>query len=304
MFVRPVRRIGGTNWIGCSARAHALEQVARVIDTQLMSLSDLHLLGTTLVVAPHPDDETLGCGGLIALLRRCGQPVYAVLVSDGSQSHPGSFQFDAMARRAVRAEEWQQALACLGVAPAHLHHLDWPDGQVPGPGDPRFAAGVQHLRGWLSDLGPNTVLLPWRRDPHPDHRATHALFAGAMRGLRLRCLEYTVWLGERAAPGDEPRPGEVRAWRLDIRPVLAAKQQAVACHRSQLGQVFVDDDKGFVLPSSLLAQARMPFEHYFEGRLATLRTPGTPRTPKPSGTPETIEPSEPTAPMALIGSPA
>ena len=56
-------------------------------------------LGPTVVVAPHPDDESLGCGGLLALLRRAGVAVGAVLVSDGTMSHPSSVKFPAAARR-------------------------------------------------------------------------------------------------------------------------------------------------------------------------------------------------------------
>jgi len=250
-----------------------------------LALAALREFGSTWVLAPHPDDEALGCGGLIALLRRCGQPVQALLVSDGSQSHPRSRQYDAAARAKLRDAEWQQALACLGVARADLHRLGWPDGQVPAPGDARFDAAVQGLRGLLERHRPATVVLPWRRDPHPDHRATHALFAEAARTLpfAIRSLEYAVWLGERAELGDRPRPDEVTVWQLDIRRVLPAKRRAIACHRSQAGAVFTDDADGFTLPATLLRRAQAPFERYFERRDAVGLALAKPIDPSPGG---------------------
>ncbi|WP_262895303.1 PIG-L family deacetylase [Hymenobacter lapidiphilus] len=52
-------------------------------------------LGPTVVIAPHPDDESLGCGGLLALLARANVPVWCVLMSDGTMSHPNSAKFPA-----------------------------------------------------------------------------------------------------------------------------------------------------------------------------------------------------------------
>ncbi|QIY83181.1 hypothetical protein HER18_06370 [Chryseobacterium sp. NEB161] len=51
--------------------------------------------GTTLIVAPHADDESLGCGGMISLLRKYDQDVYILLLSDGTMSHPGSKEYPA-----------------------------------------------------------------------------------------------------------------------------------------------------------------------------------------------------------------
>ena len=72
--------------------------------------------GTTLVVAPHPDDESLGCGGAIALLRQQEQTVQVLFVSDGSMSHPNSQKYSAEARRDLREQEARNALAILGVS--------------------------------------------------------------------------------------------------------------------------------------------------------------------------------------------
>ena len=226
-------------------------------------------LGSTVVIAPHPDDEALGCGGLLALLHQAGQPAAAVLVSDGSMSHPHSEAFSPEARRAVREAEFRHAITLLGADAAEPLLLRLPDSHVPGAADaPGFAAAVEQLREFLTQRQATTVLVPWRRDPHPDHRATAALVQAALAGLahQPRRLEYVVWAWERAAPADLPAEADcVRGFRLDIETVVPEKQRAIAVHRSQVAPgVFTDDPNGFLLSTEMLAHFAVPYEVYFE----------------------------------------
>lgn len=226
-------------------------------------------LGSTVVVAPHPDDEALGCGGLLALLAQAGQPVAAVLVSDGTMSHPGSVVFSAPARRAVRMAEFFQALTILGADEAAPLLLDLPDGEVPPSADaPGFTAAASELRVFLERQQAATVLVPWRRDPHPDHRATAQLVQAALAGMAHppRRLEYLVWAWERAAPADLPAPTDaVAGFRVDISAVTTQKRRAIAAHRSQVAPgVFTDDPGGFLLSADMLARFAGPYEVFFE----------------------------------------
>lgn len=224
-------------------------------------------LGPTVVIAPHPDDESLGCGGLVALLRQAAVPVWCVLVSDGTMSHPHSVKFPPAARQALRQQELESALAELGCTPDSLLPLNLPDAAVPLPDAPLGAAAVRQLTDFLRHTRPATVLCPWRRDPHPDHRATSALVRAALAELPQppRLLEYVVWAWQRAAPDDLPQPGEATGWRLDVGPVLAQKQRAIAAHRSQLAPGIIDDDPtGFLLSADMLAHFAQPFEAYLE----------------------------------------
>ena len=166
----------------------------RFADLPLQPASFAATLGAAVVVAPHPDDESLGCGGLLALLRQARLPVSTVLVSDGTMSHPNSRKFPAPARRALREAELRDALRILGVDEQATLHLGLPDGAVPTAVDPGFAAAVEQLRDFLAAQCPQTVLLPWRRDPHPDHRATSQLVHAACRQLPQppRLVEYVV----------------------------------------------------------------------------------------------------------------
>ena len=228
-------------------------------------------LGPTVVVAPHPDDEALGCGGLLALLRRAGQPVAAVLVSDGTMSHPRSRLFSPLARRAVREAEFCRALAVLGCDGPVPLLLGLPDGAVPArPDEPGFAQAVAQLVGFLETHQAATVLAPWRRDPHPDHRATSQLVQAALAAMPHppRRLEYLVWAWERAAPADLPAAADgVHGFRIAVGTVLAQKQRAIAAHRSQVAPgIFTDDPEGFLLPEAMLAHFAGPYEVFFEAR--------------------------------------
>jgi LmbE family N-acetylglucosaminyl deacetylase len=265
-----------------------------IAQAQAAPASFVESCGPTLVIAPHPDDESIGCGGLIALLRAAEIPVCVALMSDGAMSHPHSELFDAPARRALREAEMRHALTLLGVARGHLRTLGLPDGDVPGgplsppeasheapPGtspvvgtDFRFTQAVTELHALIFEFAPTTIVLPWRRDPHPDHRACWRITTAACEQLESvpRTLEYLVWTLERGNDAERPRADEVRAWRLDVSPVLPAKRAAIESHRSQLGQVIQDDPTGFTLPPEMVTRACAPFEIYLEPVDASLPT--------------------------------
>ncbi len=228
-------------------------------------------LGRVAVVAPHPDDEALGCGGLLALLARRGQPACVIVVSDGAGSHPGSAAYPPERLRGLREAETRDALAALGVSePPRFLRL--PDGAVPHPGDAGFGEAAGLLRDALGAFAPDTGLVPWRRDPHADHRAVWHLAQAAV-GHRTqaaapapcRTLEYPVWMWERGH-ADAPRPGEVDAWRLDVQPALEAKRRAVAAHRSQTTGLIADSPAPFRLSDAMLARALRPWELYLDPR--------------------------------------
>ena len=88
-----------------------------------------------LVVAPHPDDETLGCGGLVSLLAQNGSVFYIVFVTDGSASHRNSTAWPTARLAAQREQEARNALVCLGIANAPRLFLRLPDANMPAPGD-------------------------------------------------------------------------------------------------------------------------------------------------------------------------
>ena len=234
----------------------------------LLPRQALRDFGATLVIAPHPDDESLGCGGTLALLHDRGLSVRVVVVSDGSGSHPGSHRFPPEALARVRQSESREAGRCLGLGPTTTGFLGLPDGRVPTPAAPGFAEAAALLRADLvaARFRPATVLLPWRRDPHCDHRASAQLARAALADLRPapRLLEYPIWAWQAADPRDRPAPGEVLAWRLDLSGVLPRKRAAIAAHRSQTSDLIDDDPSGFRLTAEMLAHFTRPWELFLE----------------------------------------
>lgn len=221
-------------------------------------LDPLALPGPVWVVAPHPDDEALGCGALLAALTDAGREVWALLLTDGGASHPASLAYPRPRLSAERLREWRSGLSVLGVPPARTTALGLPDGALAGSVTP---AARSQVRQALARATPGTVLLPWERDPHPDHRAAWRLLHGTLPPGAL-ALEYAVWLPERGAEADWPRPDEAGELTFEVGRWRDAKARAIAAHRTQLGLI-PDDPGGFTLAPEMVERALAGPERYF-----------------------------------------
>lgn len=230
-----------------------------------MTASDL-CDGPMLILAPHADDETLACGGLIAQLSALGQSIIVALVSDGTGSHPQSRTHTPEQRRAVREAEFADALDVLTDDQSpRTAFLRFPDTQVPRQGSAGFGRLTEAIGALLRRYQPATVITPWRRDPHCDHRATTEGVLAALTDYPdpVRLLEYPVWVYEIAETDDAPRPDEVAVFALDVTAQLSLKQKAVQAHRSQLDNTVFDDPNGFFLTESMLGHFARPNEYFY-----------------------------------------
>lgn len=239
-------------------KAHFLEARARPIN--------INLIGDALVVAPHPDDESLGCGGTIALLRQQGYQVHVLFVSDGTMSHPNSPSYPADRLRQVRESEALNALRLLDVPVDNAVFMRQKDTQVATTDSPGFADAVAFVHKLLADRKPTTVLVPWRRDPHRDHRASWQMVSAALAMLpvRPRVLEYLIWLWELGDEGDMPDHDEMTVWSIPIETVIAQRNQAIAAHQSQVSRLIDDDPTAFYLSPELLMHFSEPRELFLE----------------------------------------
>ena len=223
-----------------------------------------------LILSPHQDDESLGCGGLIAACAARGIPPVIVWITDGTQSHPSSGRFNPAGRRQIREAEARQAAAILGVPPSRLHFLRFPDQAAPSRG-PKFAAAVRRLAEIAAAHGCRAVLAPWSQDPHPDHAATRQIAARIV----LPQWRYLIWGW--TIPPDASLPDEApHGLRLDVTRLVHAKRQAIAAHRSQHGHVFTDAAEGCILSAEFLAFFDRPWEVFLAERPRHPRSPGRP----------------------------
>jgi LmbE family N-acetylglucosaminyl deacetylase len=218
--------------------------------------------GTALVLAPHADDESLGCGGLIAMASARGRPPIIVCVTDGTGSHRSSPTYPAARLRQVREAELRAAAAILGVASERVRFLGLPDAGAPLEG-PEFEDAAQRVARLVRVHAIETLFATWSHDPHCDHEATARLgeAVAAVTGARLRFYPVWSWL---VAAGQALPLATIVGMRLDIRSVLARKRAAIACHASQHSDLISDDPRGFRLPASLLAVCDQDFETFID----------------------------------------
>lgn len=213
-----------------------------------------------LILAPHPDDETLGCGGLIAAASAAGHPPFVLILTDGTGSHPNSRSYPSRRLKAVREQEARNAVAILGLPGDRIGFLGLRDTAAPMHGA-AFDAAVAAIRSTAESAGATTILAPWEHDPHCDHLAVHRMAVEVASQCRIRHLAYPVWgwtlASETMLPGPAPY-----GMRLDIGRHMAAKHRAITAHASQYGGLIDDDAEGFQLPPNLLAVFSRPYETF------------------------------------------
>ena len=232
----------------------AAAYLAAAAELPLLEASDLPFR-RAVVVAPHPDDESLGCGTLLAALAASGGAVRVVFLTDGGASHPSSGTWPRQRLAHLRRTEALAALAELGHGPEAALFLDLPDAAAPGPGEAGFAAAVAAVAREAVRIDAEALVVTWRHDPHRDHEAAYAVARGAAGGRRL--LEYPIW-GWNLPAATVVAEAPPRGFRLDPTPHASAKRRAVERHRSQLGLVVADDPGGFALDPAVLARFEAP----------------------------------------------
>lgn len=200
--------------------------------------------GPVAVVSPHPDDETLATGGLIAALRQRGVPALIIAVTDGENAYGE----DNAGLRETRRSEQSAAVRELGVSEESLIRLGLTDSGLMGQRERLVELLAPHLSKCRH------VLAPWTGDFHPDHQACGWAAQETAKQTGMRLSWYFFWTWHRGTPS------LLSGMQLAIFPLndllRETKLRALAQHRSQLehpgGQP--------ILPDNLLAPARRKFE--------------------------------------------
>jgi len=171
------------------------------------------------VLAPHPDDDVIGCGGTIHKHCMTGDHVAVIYMTDGAcggdWSAPPSEELAA-----ARRKEAEEAAGILGVK--DLAFFGEPDGKL--------ASGPEVVSSLLDKIGriaADCLLLPAFLDGHPDHEATNRVFADAAPHLKK---DMTVWAYEVWSPLN---PNRI----VDITPLRDIKERAIRKHASQMKRI-------------------------------------------------------------------
>jgi LmbE family N-acetylglucosaminyl deacetylase len=184
--------------------------------------------GKIFVLAPHPDDETLGCGGIIPLHLRAGDDVRIAIVTDGRRSRAGGLDADTMV--AVRAREAQNAIKVLQCENRpHNGNLELMQYMLP-EGSWRMAELVDMLIRQISEWKPTIIYSTSRVDFHPEHLRVASALAQALQSgpvtpmIRIRAYELQV-----------PLTSLLANVFADISSSSSKKGEALAQYRSQQG---------------------------------------------------------------------
>lgn len=175
------------------------------------------------VVAPHPDDDAIGCGGTICLHANKGDRVVVAYLSSGEL---GLKHLPRDAAWRIREQEAGRCSEILGVSAMHfLRHPDWYL-------DTRVAAVAADLAPLLTREAPQLLYLPHEGETHPDHRAALSIVRAALRATGIAAptlLTYEVWT---------PLPDWYHV--ENVTPVMRRKLAAIRCHESQVTQLPYD----------------------------------------------------------------
>jgi LmbE family N-acetylglucosaminyl deacetylase len=230
--------------------------VKRVIRKRVLNLaggfrqavSPQDLAAPAIVFSPHPDDETLGCGGTIARKKKYGADVHVVFMTDGSASHRRFLS--AADLRVIRRREALSACRVLGVNSEDVSFLDFEDGRLGS----FHEAATENAAGLIRKHVCEQVFVPYAGDTTPDHRATRGIVLAALRSVQrpMVVYEYPVWFWRHwpwaAAPVECRRDlaNEVVSsalsflrlirhlrWCVPIEDALDQKRAALNEHRSQ-----------------------------------------------------------------------
>ncbi len=220
--------------------------------------------GPFLVIAPHPDDETLGCGAFIARARASGQRVRIVIVLDDATE---SSQL-AGSIADLRRQEALAAIAALGAPADDVVFLKQPDRAAYAHID----AIELGLREQIELIRPALVLSPYGVDRHPDHRSVAEALDRLYRKRVIACpvYEYPIWFWLRYGFDHLLRIERIRQLRrINALAHVRTKNTAMKAHHSQYPRLFGGLSENLFQPFSFWIQFFARYEIFFEKRALT-----------------------------------
>ncbi len=208
-----------------------------------------------LILAPHPDDESLGVGSLLTMRAQRGASDIVVFLTDGAGSHVGVPGWSSGRVGRLRAAEARAALAMLGVKSQPVF-LNWPDSLPASPDMPLFCDTAARLIALCRRHRIGTILTTWAGEPHCDHEAAAALGKVVAKACNIPRLDYLIWGWTR--PDFEAASARRRVLSIDVAAGRPRQRRAISCHRSQRGGRITGGGTCFRLPRAILALGGKP----------------------------------------------
>ena len=229
-----------------------------IMNLAMSELDEKDLERSATVFSPHPDDETLGCGGTIIKKKRAGAKVKIVFMTDGRKSHSQLISEDEL--KCIRANESLAASRMLGLEENDVAFLEYKDGELSTNQDSAIHKVIEILR--LQQ--PDEIFLPHHKEPplwSKDHLATNQIVLSALKTYKRKevIYEYPIWLWDHLPWVSVPMstPKEILSalkqslfsgatFLKDFRrsvyigDVLQLKRAALDQHKSQMTQLFPD----------------------------------------------------------------
>jgi LmbE family N-acetylglucosaminyl deacetylase len=218
----------------------------------------LSAYGNLLILAPHPDDEILGLGGIILQTLQRGGKVYLVYLTDGEGSGVSTEQEEIKCQRIALSE-----MVCerLGLESSNITRLHLPDGSVPHPGQSGYSETVQRIKNLIDQIKPDAVFATHTLDYWPyDHVACAHISHEAVKQStsKPQLYYYWVWAWYNLQPWQLFKLNYKKINRVDISAQLAEKMELTGIYLNSL----TSQGKPWsgVLPRALLAALNQPFE--------------------------------------------
>lgn len=232
--------------------------------TQLPALPPGWLPGAArplVVLSAHPDDETLGAGGLIRTALGAGSRVHLIACTAGEASHPHSPTHSPRRLARIREAELERALDALrpdapGAGTLTFEILGVPDGRLA-----EHEGTVESAIRGAAGSGDTVLVAPYRHDGHCDHDALGALAARLADELHCGLLEYPIWYWHWATPQTNTQWTRWHALALDAESA-AAKKLAMDCHASQTSPLSGDPRDAALLHGTFLEHFARPSETF------------------------------------------
>lgn len=256
---------------------HLRRSISSMIVRSLAQPCKAEVTGSTLIIAPHPDDEVFGCGGQIAQFRDAGLPVDVLYLTSGETSHDNCCRMDQEKLAHSRHNQALESARGLGVHETYLHWFSLRDGAIPGKGSPGFGTAVDRLAEIIRTNAANQLYCPHPLDCWPDHEAAAEISMEAVRatGLPITVRFYLVWgwysmpfrrIGRLWKWNDRvmgSAPKRLNTFRYDIGAVLPKKLAAIESYVRPHPPGCPNPYVG-ALPEGFLDPFKKPYEIFFD----------------------------------------